>query len=581
MWLVIQSFFHAISKYKLRVGAYLILTLLVLVTTSFQPYLYKEAVDGLIQNSISHTSSMEVLWLISIWFVLTYGQTIFESLRNWLFWDGLSNPTFVEYLESYYQQILQLDYSFFIKKKGGEVMKILDDGIEAYSSLTMVMFEQLLIPILSFFVLLAIAFYQNVTLTIICLIIVPLHALWTFYNYKKTKVYSNNSQKAWHKLFGSIGDTINNILTTKSFQQETHEHTHIKSLSAHAIEQQLRSNRIWFLADFFDINTFATASILITSFFLIGTENITVGTMVMFTNILNRLLVPVQVIKSNIREIQTNIIKYKALQNLLREKPTIANSNAGHSTNSLTGRLILKNISFTYENKKEILKNVSLNIAAGEKVALVGHSGAGKSTLAFLLMRFYDVQKGKILLDNKDIRDWNYDNLRSHFGVVWQENILFHKSIFDNIRYSKPDATEAEVIAAAKQAHAHEFIMRLPKQYKSIVGERGVKLSGGEKQRIAIARALLKDPRIVILDEATSALDSLTEQQVQKGILNLVKDRTAIIIAHRLSTIQHCDKIVVMDQGEIVAVGKHQELLKTCQLYQAMVQLQMNGFLAE
>jgi ATP-binding cassette subfamily B protein len=206
-------------------------------------------------------------------------------------------------------------------------------------------------------------------------------------------------------------------------------------------------------------------------------------------------------------------------------------------------------------------KNISLTIKPGEMIGLVGHSGSGKSTLVNLICRFYDVSEGAILLDGVDVRSYPVAEYRSNIGLVLQEPFLFFGTIADNIAYGKPNATRAEIIAAARAAHAHEFILRLPQGYDSMVGERGQGLSGGERQRISIARALLIDPRILIMDEATSSVDSQTEKEIQKALDNLVQGRTTIAIAHRLSTLHKADRLVVLDRGEIVEVGHHDELM--------------------
>lgn len=229
----------------------------------------------------------------------------------------------------------------------------------------------------------------------------------------------------------------------------------------------------------------------------------------------------------------------------------------------------------------EVLHGISLSVSEGERIAFVGHSGAGKSTLASLLLRFYDVSKGRILVDGEDLRELDLDWWRAQVGLVLQENMMFNDSILENIRYARPDATRDEVVEAARRAAAHEFIGRLPDGYDTIIGDRGIRLSGGQRQRVAIARAILKRPRIVVLDEATSALDSVTERLVQEGIRELVADRTSFIIAHRLSTVRTVDRIAVLDRGSLVAIAPHNELLRTCAIYKEMVELQSHGMLAE
>jgi ATP-binding cassette subfamily B protein len=247
------------------------------------------------------------------------------------------------------------------------------------------------------------------------------------------------------------------------------------------------------------------------------------------------------------------------------------------------GSIDFENVKFSYaENKsRAVFPDLSLHVPGGQKFGLVGHSGGGKTTITKLVLRFMDIQGGKITIDGTDIRDVTQHDLRSQISYVPQEPLLFHRSIAENIGYGKPGATEAEIIRAAKLAHAHEFIKDLPHGYDTMVGERGVKLSGGQRQRVAIARAMLKDAPILVLDEATSALDSESEKLIQDALWKLMQGRTAIVIAHRLSTVQHMDQIVVLEQGKIVEQGSHKELLEQNGVYAGLWNHQSGGFLEE
>ncbi|MEJ0062534.1 MAG: ATP-binding cassette domain-containing protein [Alphaproteobacteria bacterium] len=243
------------------------------------------------------------------------------------------------------------------------------------------------------------------------------------------------------------------------------------------------------------------------------------------------------------------------------------------------GEIHFAGVDFAYDGKQSVIRNLDLTIAPGQRVGLIGQSGAGKSTLVSLLLRLHDIQHGSIAIDGQDLRRVTQDSLHSAIGVIPQDTVLFHRNLMDNIRYGRQNATDAEVVEAARQAHADDFIQLLPKGYDTLVGERGVKLSGGQRQRIAIARALLKNAPILILDEATSALDSESEAAIQAAMRLAMKDRTVIAIAHRLSTIYHLDRLIVLDGGTVVEDGSHTELLAKNGLYASLWRKQSGGFL--
>jgi len=271
---------------------------------------------------------------------------------------------------------------------------------------------------------------------------------------------------------------------------------------------------------------------------------------------------------------------------MLSKKQLINDKSNAITINIKKAPITFKNIYFAYQNNDSFFSNFNLNIQHGEKVGIVGRSGAGKSSLVNLLLRFYDLDKGEILIDNKNITSITQDSLRSNIAMVTQDTSLLHRSIEDNIAYSKPSSSDKEIIAAAKKAQAHNFIMGLKDQYgnigyKSLVGERGVKLSGGQKQRIAIARVILKNAPILLLDEATSSLDSEVEVIIQDSLDILMQGKTVIAIAHRLSTIAAMDRLIVMDNGEIIEEGNHKSLLKKKGLYYQLWQHQSGGFIGE
>jgi ATP-binding cassette subfamily B protein len=281
----------------------------------------------------------------------------------------------------------------------------------------------------------------------------------------------------------------------------------------------------------------------------------------------------------NIRNIYEAIADANEMTEILVKPHEVVDKSKARVFKFRQGAIEFSKVFFTYKEGVEVLRDFDLQIKPGEKVALIGSSGGGKSTLIKLLFRFYDIQNGKIVIDGQDISAVTQDSLRKNLSLVPQDPILFHRSLMENIRYGKPEASEAEVIEASRIAHCHEFISRFPQGYETLVGERGVKLSGGERQRVAIARAVLKNAPILVLDEATSSLDSESEMLIQDALKKLMKGKTVIVVAHRLSTIMQMDRIIVIDGGRIVEEGKHKELLKAQEgIYQKLWNIQAGGF---
>jgi ATP-binding cassette subfamily B protein len=290
----------------------------------------------------------------------------------------------------------------------------------------------------------------------------------------------------------------------------------------------------------------------------------------MINAILIQLYLPLNFMGMVYREIKQGLIDIETMFALLHEPAEIVDRPGAKPLRVRKGEIKFENVSFAYDPERPILKNVSFEVPAGKMVAIVGPSGAGKSTISRILFRFYEISRGKVLIDGQNIKDVTQASLRSAIGMVPQDTVLFNDTIEYNIRYGKPDASPAEVREAARLAQIHEFIVTLPQGYDALVGERGLKLSGGEKQRVAIARTILKSPPILMLDEATSALDSHTEKEIQDALERVAQNRTSLVIAHRLSTVVHADNIIVLDHGEIVEQGTHLELLAKGGVYASL-----------
>ncbi len=504
-----------------------------------------------------------LLVLLPFWGVLVFfraflagagGQQVIYQLRNDL-----------------YDHIQTLPLSFFQKHRSGSIVSRMTSDIAQAQNFIGNACTNLWMDSLSILLLGAFLLSLDHRLALMAFAILPFWVLSVRWFGQRIRRSSLAVQEGLSELSGQVQEKVSGVTVVKAFAREKREMIDFLKIHRALLYRQtdaVRSSALNMAAS----NLLTTVAPLAVIFFgahevLAG--RLSIGTLIMFWVMLGTFYGPLQRITDLAAVIANSSAAIERIFQIFDEKPDIVDApNAIELSNPARGRVSLQNVGFGYNPEdRPILSDVTLSIEPGEVVAFVGPSGAGKSTLVQLLPRFYDVSSGSILVDGHDVRDIKLRSLRNQIGMVLQDNILFTGTIRDNILYGRPSATEREVIAAAKAANAHEFIMALPGGYETQIGERGAKLSGGQKQRIAITRAFLKDPPILILDEATSALDSESERQIQGALNKLMIGRTTLIIAHRLSTILHADKIVVMDKGRIVQVGRHAELLEKGGVY--------------
>jgi ATP-binding cassette subfamily B protein len=383
------------------------------------------------------------------------------------------------------------------------------------------------------------------------------------------------ADRIWSEVTNVLADVIPGIRVVKAFAQEGRESGRFRAANQHNLEVNDRVNKVWSL--FSPTVTLLTEIGLLVvwtfGIWQVSNDEITVGVLTAFIAYISRFYTRLDTMSRIVSHTQKAAAGAKRIFDILDHQSNVPEPAQPKSLPRVEGRIELEQVGFRYGNR-QVIRKLSLDIRPGEMIGLVGHSGSGKSTLVNLMCRFYDVSEGAIRLDGIDVRELAVADYRRHIGLVLQEPFLFFGTIAENIAYGRPDATRAEIVAAARAAHAHEFILRLPHGYDSLVGERGQSLSGGERQRISIARALLIDPRILILDEATSSVDSTTEKAIQSALDNLVRGRTTIAIAHRLSTLRKADRLVVLDRGAVVETGNHDELMARQGAYFALYQAQ-------
>lgn len=474
-----------------------------------------------------------------------------------------------------YEHLLKLSLEYFGGKRTGDLMARIGsetDRICVFLSLHLLDFAtDVLMIVMTSAILISI----NPWLALVTLLPLPFIAWMIHVVRDKLRTGFEKVDRIWSEVTNVLADTIPGIRVVKAFAQEQREAGRFREANRHNLAVNDRVNKVWSL--FSPTVTLLTeVGLLVVWAFgvwLVSQNEITVGVLTAFIAYISRFYTRLDSMSRIVSVTQKAAAGAKRIFDILDHVSSVPEPASPVHLDRINGRIELRGVGFRYGNRA-VTRGVNLDIAPGEMVGLVGHSGSGKSTLVNLICRFYDVSEGAIFVDGVDIRSLPVAEYRRHIGLVLQEPFLFFGTIAENIAYGKPDATREEIIAAARAAHAHEFILRLPHGYDSLVGERGQALSGGERQRISIARALLIDPRILILDEATSSVDSTTEKEIQKALDNLVQGRTTIAIAHRLSTLRRADRLVVLDRGQVVEEGSHDALMAREGAYYRLYQAQ-------
>jgi ABC-type transport system involved in Fe-S cluster assembly fused permease/ATPase subunit len=559
---------------KKRVTISLILLFLAKIISVLTPFLYKGAVD-LLSGDVQSSSWMLGAGAVSL--TVAYGiakfmHVGFQQLRDVVF-ARVGQRALRQLAIVTFTHIHKLSMRYHTSRKTGGLSRIIERGVKGVDfllrfllfSIGPLFLELLMTSIILFFVF-------DVRFLLVVLITIFLYIIFTFsvteWRVKIRKIMNEQDTDANQKAI----DSLLNYETVKYFSAENRE---ISRYGSAMTKYEAASIKTLYSLSFLNFGqSFFISSGLVVVMIMaaIGVHDgtMTVGDFVMVNAYMIQITMPLNFLGTIYREIRQAIVDMSEMFDLLEQPAEVEDKNGANELIVSNGVIEFKKVSFGYDRERNILKNISFTVKKGQTLAVVGSTGSGKSTIGRLLFRFYDVDKGSIFIDGQDISQVTQESLRRNIGMVPQDIVLFNDTIFYNIAYGKLNASKAEVESVAKAAKIHDFIMELPLGYDTSVGERGLKLSGGEKQRIAIARTLLKAPDLLVLDEATSSLDTRTEKDIKESLLSLGRGRTTIIIAHRLSTISNSDQIIVVEKGEVIESGTHKSLIKLDGVYASM-----------
>ena len=557
---------------KIRVSLAVLCLLFAKVANVGTPPILGYAVDSLTELS----QGINIYMLIPLALIISYGMArvaalAFGELRNAIF-SKVAQNAITQLTLNTFKHLHSLSLQFHLGRQTGALSKFIDRGTKGVNFLLNYVLFNVIPTIIEIFLVAGIlAFIYGLKYAFVTLITIILYVIVTFTVTQWRLQFRRRMNAADNAVSTKLIDSLLNFETVKYFNNEEHEYRRLfESLDQYEIESIKNQYSLSYLNIFQTVVIMTGITIMLSmSAFDIRAGNITIGGFVVINAYMLQLYQPLNFFGTVYREIRQSLTDMENLFTLWEEKPNLSDG-AEKLLEIEEASIRFENVSFDYDARRTIIKDISFEVPNGKKVALVGPTGAGKSTISRLLFRFYDPKQGDVYINNQNIKDISQQSLRKHIGVVPQDTVLFNDTIYYNISYGNPKANEEEIYNAAKSADIHNFIINLPDGYQTIVGERGLKLSGGEKQRVAIARAILKNPSIFFFDEATSALDSTTEKEIQKNLQAISKNRTTLVIAHRLSTAADADEILVLEQGEITERGNHEELLSKKGKYSEM-----------
>lgn len=577
---VTKKMLSRILSYFIPYWTRMLLVISCIIVTSIlglvPPLLIKNIIDKALPQKDLKLLSLFILVSIGITIILGLIQVAQSYLSIWI-----SKHIMMTMKNQMYSHLQRMSLNFYSAAKPGEITTRLTsdiDGIQEIFNSTLVKALSSIVVLISTALVLV---TMNWKLALVGMIILPTFIVPTRKVGKLKWKIATQSQERISDLNQIIQETfsISGAILTKIFTKEKDEYKKFEHTNEEVVSLQIRESIVgrWY---WMTMSTFISIGPMLIYFYggyLFIQGEISIGSIIAFVALLGRLYSPVSQLSNIHIDVTRSLALFKRIFEYFDQKEEIEDQRDAIRLETIKGKVDFENVHFSYNSEVKVLEDISFTVEPGTMVALVGASGAGKTTITNLIPRLYDVMEGNIKIDDQDIRAVTLGSLRKQIGIVMQEPYLFNDTIEENLRYGKSDATEEEVIKACQAAYIHDFIMTLPENYQTVVGNRGIKLSGGEKQRVSIARVILKNPRIIILDEATSSLDSVSEEYIQKAMVPLLSNRTSFVIAHRLSTVLASDQILVIENGRVAEHGKHEELINKKGLYQQLYETQFKS----
>lgn len=576
-FLSLKLFVPYLAAYPKQLIAAVILGIASGITSVMMTYYIGVAVDQMVnQGAVEFSRLFQILQLfIGIFLVTVISQYVIQRLGNKVAFDSVAKLR-----DETFTHLNKLPLSYYDQSSKGDIVSRFTNDMDNISTAISAVFNQVFSGMTVVLVALVFMLYLSPLLTLVVLVATPIIFLLTYIVAKTSQQYFTSQQRLVGSISGFITEMVGNQKIVKAFQREEQNQKNFEALNQ---ELYVRGQKAQFASSltnpfsrFVDHLAYLMVGLVGGLLALRTNSGVTIGIISSFTIYSSQFTKPFIELSGITIQLQTAIAGLDRSFELLREPVEEPDDSDAVVLNDTYGKVVFDHVAFSYQKDQPLIENFNLLVQPGETIAIVGKTGAGKSTLVNLLMRFYEVDDGRITIDGIDIRHLTRDSLRQQFGMVLQETWLMDSSLRANLRYGRKSATDEEIYAALKDAYMYEFVMRLPDKLDTIVGEAGVKLSDGQRQLLTIARTMISRPPMLILDEATSSVDTLTERNIQSAFLAMMKDHTSFVIAHRLSTIQNADQILVLDHGQIVEIGNHQELLQKDGFYKQLYDAQFS-----